>query len=107
MGVGSIGEFLQPYDECDTFVSTDAGQTWSMVAEGAHKYEFGAQGSILVAIDDEDSTDDMRYSFDFGKTWEKFDFGVTLRAKLLTTIPDSTSQKFLLLGTLTRKSKGS
>ena len=106
MGVGSIGDSLQAYDECDTFVSTDAGQTWSMVAEGAHKYEFGDQGSILVMVDDEDATDKMLYSFDFGKTWASLDFGVTLRAKLLTTIPDSTSTKFLLLGTLTRKSKG-
>lgn len=36
----------------------------------------------------------------------KFDFGVKVRARLLTTIPDSTSQKFLLLGTLTKKDKG-
>jgi hypothetical protein len=76
-----------------------------MVAEGAHKYEFGAHGSILVMVDDEEATDKMLYSYDFGKTWEKFDFDVTLRAKLLTTIPDSTSEKFLLLGTLAKKSK--
>lgn len=106
MGVGSIGEYLQPYDECDTFISTDAGQTWRMVKDGAHKYEFGAVGSILVMVDDEDATDEMLYSFDFGKTWSKFDFGVKLRAKLLTTIPDSTSQKFMLLGTLSRKNQG-
>lgn len=106
MGVGSIGEYLQPYDECDTFISTDAGQTWRMVKHGAHKYEFGAVGSILVMVDDEDATDEMLYSFDFGQTWQEFDFGVKLRAKLLTTIPDETSQKFLLLGTLSRKSKG-
>lgn len=106
MGVGSIGEYLKPYDECDTFLSTDAGLTWSMVADGAHKYEFGDQGSILVMVDDEEPTDKMLYSFDYGKKWHKFDFGVTLRAKLLTTIPDSTSQKFLLLGTLTKKGKG-
>lgn len=39
----------------------------------------------------------------------KFDFGVKLRARLLTTVPDSTSLSFILLGTLTRKSsdKGS
>lgn len=73
-----------------------------MVAEGAHRYEFGDQGSILVMVDDEEATDKMLYSFDFGKSWQKFDFGVTMRAKLLTTIPDSTSQKFLLLGTLAR-----
>jgi hypothetical protein len=28
-----------------------------------------------------------------------------MRARLLTTVPDSTSLKFILLGTLTRKSK--
>jgi len=39
----------------------------------------------------------------------EFDLGVKLRARLLTTVPDSTSLKFLLLGTLTRRSdkKGS
>jgi hypothetical protein len=78
-----------------------------MVKDGAHKYEFGAVGSILVMVDDEEATDKMHYSFDYGKTWEKFDFGVHIRAKLLTTIPDSTSQQFLLLGTLSRQNKKS
>lgn len=38
-----------------------------------------------------------------------FDIGVKLRARLLTTVPDSTSLSFVLLGTLTRQSsdKGS
>ena len=35
----------------------------------------------------------------------EFDLGVKMRARLLTTVPDSTSLKFILLGTLTRKSK--
>lgn len=37
------------------------------------------------------------------------DLGVKLRARLLTTVPDSTSLRFVLLGTLTRQSsdKGS
>lgn len=33
------------------------------------------------------------------------DLGVTLRARLLTTVPDSTSLSFVLLGTLTRTSE--
>ena len=107
MGVGSIGPYLMPYDECDTFISTDAGQSWTAVAEGANKYEFGDQGSIIVMVDDEQVTDKIVYSFDFGKTWTTFDLGVTVRVKLLTTIPDSTSTKFLLLGTLARASKES
>lgn len=69
MGVGSIGSRLLPYDESDTFLSTDNGLNWKMVEDGAMKYEFGDKGSLLVMVDDEDATDEMRYSFDFGKTW--------------------------------------
>lgn len=103
MGVGSIGEYLKPYDDCDTFLSTDAGLTWTMVHKNAAKYEFGDQGSIIVIVNDEESTDKIRYSWDDGKTWEKLDLGFKIRARLITTIPDSTSQKFLLIGTTSRK----
>ena len=69
MGVGSIGDRLLPYDECDTFLSTDAGITWKMVAIGARKYEFGDQGSILVTVDDEDGVSEVRWSSDLGNSW--------------------------------------
>jgi hypothetical protein len=98
MGVGSIGEFLAPYEDCDTFVSSDAGMTWRMVARNANMYEFGDQGSILIMVDDEQPSSSLLYSFDFGKTWATYDLGIEVRAKGLTTIPDSTSQKFLLVG---------
>jgi Sortilin, neurotensin receptor 3, C-terminal len=32
-----------------------------------------------------------------------FDFGVNLRARILTTVPDSTSQKFILVGQIAKK----
>ncbi|KAJ9098981.1 hypothetical protein QFC20_005799 [Naganishia adeliensis] len=102
MGVGSVGDTLEPYEDGDTYVSSDAGVTWRMAQQGAHKYEIGDQGSILVIIDDEDRTDHVHYSYDFGETWERLNLGVTLRALLLTTVPDSTSQKFMILGTLGR-----
>ena len=69
MGVGSIGETLKTYEDSDTFLSTDAGITWSMVRLDANKYEFGDSGSILVVINDAESTDSVNYSTDFGKTW--------------------------------------
>lgn len=78
MGVGSVGEALLPYEECDTFLSTDAGVTWNVIARDAHKYEFGDQGSILVVINDEDKTDTVEYSLDLGKTWCVFPFVVLL-----------------------------
>ena len=69
MAVGSIGSSLLPYDQCDTFLSTDAGLTWRMIRRDAHLYEFGDSGSILVAVSDEESTDEVWYSTDFGKNW--------------------------------------
>ena len=69
MGVGSIGDHLLPYDECDTFLSTDAGVTWTMIRKDAHIYECGDQGSILVIVNDEEGVDVVRYSSDLGQTW--------------------------------------
>jgi hypothetical protein len=69
MGVGSIGAYLKPYEDCDTFLSTDAGVTWKMVHKDAHTYEFGDSGSIIVIANDEDGIEAVRYSTDEGKTW--------------------------------------
>ncbi|KAJ8497098.1 hypothetical protein ONZ45_g12200 [Pleurotus djamor] len=103
MGVGSVGKHLLSYEDCDTFVSTDAGLTWKMIRKDAHKYEFGDSGSILVVVNDEEGIDFVRYSTDLGKTWKEYNFGLRLRARALTTIADSTSQKFMLLGQVARK----
>ncbi|EPS94899.1 hypothetical protein FOMPIDRAFT_101305 [Fomitopsis schrenkii] len=103
MGVGSVGAHLRPYDECDTFLSTDAGLTWKMVREGAHKYEFGDSGSIMVLVNDEESTDQVTYSTDLGQTWQTYSYGFNMRARILTTVSDSTSQKFMLVGQVSRE----
>ncbi|EPS40884.1 hypothetical protein H072_5226 [Dactylellina haptotyla CBS 200.50] len=97
MGVGNTGEYLKDYIDGDLYVSEDAGLNWKMARKGAHKYEFGDQGSILVAVDDEDKTSKVVYSLDHGNTWEEVDLGITVRARLLTTTPDSTSTKFTMI----------
>ncbi|TFK75051.1 Oligoxyloglucan reducing end-specific cellobiohydrolase [Pluteus cervinus] len=103
MAVGSIGESLRAYEECDTFLSIDAGNSWKMVRKDAHKYEFGDKGSILVIVNDEEGVDKVRYSLDLGKTWNHHDLGFKFRARALITLPDSTSQKFLLLASVARR----
>ncbi|KAI8967795.1 hypothetical protein BDF20DRAFT_917392 [Mycotypha africana] len=104
MGVGNYGAHLLEYDECDTFLSTDYGLSWKMVREGAHKYEFGDQGAFLVLVDDEKETDHVWYSKNRGESWEKLDLGISIRARMLTTDPESTSRKFLLVGSSVRSS---
>ncbi|KAF8489994.1 Oligoxyloglucan reducing end-specific cellobiohydrolase [Russula emetica] len=103
VGVGSIGPVLRPYEDSNTFLSTDAGVTWTMVLPEAHKYEFGDQGGIIVAVNDEEIVDFVSYSTDLGKTWKRLSLGVNIRARGLSTVQDSTSQKFLLLGQLSRQ----
>ncbi|KAG9313252.1 hypothetical protein JVU11DRAFT_6715 [Chiua virens] len=103
MGVGSIGKQLAPYEQCDTFLSTDAGLTWRMVRKEAHMYEFGDAGGIILAVNDEEMTDTVSYSTDFGRTWKSFELGISIRAKALTTVSDVSSQKFILLAQLSRK----
>lgn len=98
MGVGNTGEYLKGYMEGNLYVSDDAGWTWELALKGPHKYEFGGQGSILVAIA-EGPTDTISYSLDHGKTWTSVDLPVKhFEAQILTTTADSTSLKFLLIG---------
>ncbi len=99
MGVGNKGKYLKEYEEGDLYVSDDAGLTWRKALKEAHKYEFGDRGSVLVAIYDEGPTDVIQYSLNHGKSWEEANLGDKVRAKLLTTTPDSTSLKFFLMAT--------
>ena len=99
MGVGNTGNRLEDYKDGDLYVSDDAGLTWKKALDGAHKYEIGDQGAVIVAIDDEDTTKQIQYSLNHGKDWAKADLGEKVQAKLLTTVPDSTSLKFLLEAT--------
>lgn len=95
MGVGNTGDHLGKYTDGDLYVSDDAGLTWELVLSEAHKYEFGDQGSVLVAVFDEGDTEEIRYSFKHGRkgSWEKIKLDYKIRARELTTLPDATSLK--------------
>ncbi|SMQ45937.1 unnamed protein product [Zymoseptoria tritici ST99CH_3D7] len=96
MGVGNTGKVLKKYSEGDLYISDDTGVTWKLALEKPHLFEFGAQGSILVAVEDGE-TDELRWSMDHGKTWEKVDLPSKVKPMALTTTPDSTSLKFLMI----------
>lgn len=98
MGVGSMGDRLRPYGECDTFISTDAGLSWRMVARGPHKHVFADQGGLLVMAADAPSIDVVQYSFDYGTTWTTLALPEAIEPVVLTSVPDGTALKILLLG---------
>jgi hypothetical protein len=108
MGVGNTGEHLGKYTDGDLWVSDDAGVTWELALQEAHKYEFGNQGSVLVAVFDEGDTEKIMYSLKHGRgdSWKEIPLDFKFRAHELTTTPDSTSLKFILYGTRTKKGGG-
>ena len=95
MGIGNTGDFLGDFQEGNLYVSDNAGVTWHKALDGPHKYEFGDQGSILVAIRDE-VTDEVSYSLNHGKDWDIVKLEKKVKPIELTTTADSTSLKFLL-----------
>lgn len=105
MGVGNFGTALEAYDDCDTFISRDAGLTWIKVAAGPHMYQFGDQGALLVMLPTRGPANSVQYSFDFGDSWEKLYLPQTIMPFALTTIPDATALKFMLFGPVPRSSK--
>ena len=98
MGNGNTGDHLQSYESASLYVSDNAGQTWRKSGlSGPQKYEFGDQGGILVAVA-EGKVDEISWSIDHGRTWKQHDLPEKGVVPIeLTTIPDSTSLKFVLV----------
>lgn len=102
MGVGNTGGNLKSYDKGNLYVSDDAGKTWTKALDGPHKYEFGDQGSILIAVKDTGKADvnEFKYSIDHGLHWETETLpdDVKIAPFILTTSQDSATLKFILIG---------
>lgn len=103
IGTGNVGYYLQnKADEINTYLSRDAGLTWSEIAKGSHIYEIGDHGSIIVMADDQQATDYIEYSWNEGLTFEKLIF--TKKPIEVTNIiiePSNTGTSFILYGTTT------
>ncbi|KAK7744939.1 vacuolar protein sorting/targeting protein PEP1 [Cytospora paraplurivora] len=102
MANGNTGPFLKSYSEGRLYISDDAGMHWLEGPNGPHKYEFGDQGNVLVAIHDSEKPDvsEIKYSLNHGKDWKTAGLpnGLKIKPWVLTTTPDSTSLKFILTG---------
>lgn len=60
VGVGNVGSSLSAYNNGDMFLTRDAGRTWDEVHKGAHIWEFADQGALLMLVDDEDETHQVK-----------------------------------------------
>lgn len=101
MAVGTIGDKLD-FDKAarrGTFLSRDGGVNWSEVAKIPLIYEFGDHGGLLVAAPNTQSTTQIRYSWNEGKTWTKLKISEDpLFIDNIIIEPKSTSQQFVVYG---------
>ncbi|RDH29159.1 hypothetical protein BDQ94DRAFT_182663 [Aspergillus welwitschiae] len=98
MGIGNTGDHLQKYSDGDLYISDDAGVTWRHALDGPHKYEFGDQGAVVMAISDKGKSNKISFSLDHGKEWGSVEIEHKIYPTMVTTTPDSTSLRFLLVG---------
>jgi hypothetical protein len=95
MGVGNVGDYLTDYNSGHLYVSHDAGRNWKKALDGPHLYEIGDQGSILVAINNNE-TDKFSYSKNFGEKWEDIELGKKVIPFSIQTISGASGMKFLV-----------
>ncbi|SCW04358.1 LAFE_0H11782g1_1 [Lachancea fermentati] len=100
IGVGNVGEYLLPYEDCSTFMSTDGGITWKEVKNSPYQWEYGDHGSIIVLVPDSKKTDAVTYSTDSGKTWKDFKFTEEeVFVDDIVTVPQDSAMRFMMVAT--------
>ena len=101
MAVGNTGqklEFAQGARK-QTYLSRDGGLAWSEIAKIPLIYEFGDHGGLLVAAPNTQSTTQVRYSWNEGKTWTKLRVSESpIYIDNIIIEPKSTSQQFVIYG---------
>ncbi|SCU81609.1 LAFA_0C06150g1_1 [Lachancea sp. 'fantastica'] len=99
IGVGNVGEYLLPVDECSTFISVDGGFTWKEIKKGVYQWEYGDRGSIIVLVKDRTKTDSLIYSVDSGESWIDHKFSdEEVYVEDLVTTPQDSAMRFLIIG---------
>ncbi|KAJ5366905.1 hypothetical protein N7541_000846 [Penicillium brevicompactum] len=99
LALGNVGANLGPVTDADTFLTNDAGITWTQVKKGQYMWEYGAAGSVIVLVADRKATKVVHYTLDEGATWNEFQFAEKeFVIDDISTVPSDTSKNFLLWG---------
>ena len=54
----------------NTYMSNNGGVTWIEIAKGFHTYEIGDQGGFLILVKHNSLTNEYKFTYNSGKTWE-------------------------------------
>ncbi|KAI9347226.1 hypothetical protein BDR26DRAFT_931474 [Obelidium mucronatum] len=106
VAVGSVGDSLVEYKDSNMYLTKDGGRSWSEIRKDAHKWAIGDHGAMIVMVNDEEATNKLIYSWNYGESWAEFQFADSpIRVSSVLTEPTATSLKFLLYGTSAKNSE--
>jgi len=100
MGSGNVGNALSfRRSITNTYLSRDAGLTWTEVKKGTWIYEYGNHGGLIVQANMVDQTKAIEYSYDEGTSWKELvvadkDFHIVN----VLIEPDAKARRFVVYG---------
>ncbi|KAI8820520.1 uncharacterized protein EV422DRAFT_74189 [Fimicolochytrium jonesii] len=105
IGNGNVGKSLNTAKSLhNTYLSSDAGHTWTEIAMGPHKWEFGDQGGLILLVGQMKPISRVQLSRDYGRTFEEQDITIKAGGKMavhyMFSEPSGTSTVFVLVGEL-------
>ena len=74
IAVGSIGEYLDEYEDCNMYITRNAGDSWIEIRKDPHLWAITNRGGLLVLINQSESITTLSYSWDFGTSWSDYKF---------------------------------
>ncbi|KAJ3357252.1 vacuolar protein sorting/targeting protein PEP1 [Entophlyctis luteolus] len=105
MGVGNVGESLTERKYGGTFLTRDAGHTWTEIASDAYQFEFGDNGGIILIANDEIPTDEIQFSLNYGQNFDRLKItdelsGGKLRVRTIISEPHGSTSSFVVFGVI-------
>lgn len=70
MGVGNAGSKLKA-SGLNTYISHDAGKTWSRALDGHYSFDVSQNGGVLIANRNDAQTGTLKWSTDSGRSWKE------------------------------------
>lgn len=111
LATGNVGETLREEQAAlNTYLSNDAGATWSLFANGSYDYEVSNHGGLMVLTPNLASTNFIRFTSDEGKSeWKQCAFFEATKTMEVTDIiaePTGGQAQFIIYGRYTGTSRG-
>ncbi|CAK75654.1 unnamed protein product (macronuclear) [Paramecium tetraurelia] len=108
VATGSIGKYLSyRQDQVNTYLSRDGGLTWIEIKKGSYIYEISNHGGLIVMAKDQETTNQIVYSWNGGMEWTPFNI-LDQKAEIqnIITEPQNKGSRFIAYGAIQLESNG-